>query len=243
MINVENGSQGQEGAVLNGGQFRDRVLRMSDQTRQRFETEREGLYPLAEQRLQRTIAPWLRHVERSGLLQELSRQSVGLGQAITLNEGIIYPAGIDLWQGGFKALEESHYEGDADRIRSYLETQARNEYLGEAVLAIGGNRARGLRLERSPLAGASFSAKFGGENPTVFLNGENQEDLLTAVHPEIVIVLAEQIEGHKINKRITSTLSGELNQGRLDQRNPNERQRVEDYFAAKQGRYAGYLRK
>lgn len=189
-----------------------------------YEAERQALLPEAQEKLTSVIIPWWQDFEESGAYQRvfeyLSQRDFGSGidPVATLSEPIVFP-----WlriSTNLRDLERDAcyiaelQKGDVEKAKEAAakaykpHDDWRNLWTAHFYVA-GEDQFRhdpGFGISRWPITGGGFVYAMSASRNDIHLHRAEADQLITRVHPDVVIGFAEQIENGQVYKRLQASL-------------------------------------
>lgn len=189
-----------------------------------YEAERRVLLPEAQEKLTNVVVPWWQDFEESGtyrrVFEYLSQRDFGSGinPVATLSELIVFPwPRISTPQNveEYARYSIDRQKGDLEKskvaaVESYEAHDAlRNLWTAHFYVA-GEHQFRhdpGFGISRWPMSGGSFAyAMTSARSNDIHLYRVEADQLITKIHPEVIIGFAEQIENGQVYRRLQASL-------------------------------------
>lgn len=189
-----------------------------------YEEERQVLLPEAQEKLTGVVIPWWQDFEESGTYQRvfeyLSQRGFGsrIDPVATLSESIVFPwlristKPQDLEKYARYIIERQR--GDAEKAQEAAAQayESHNSYgnLWTAHFYVAGEHQfrhdPGFGISRWPITGGGFAYAMSASRNDIHLHRSEADQLITRIHPEVIIGFAEQIESGQVYRRLQTSL-------------------------------------
>lgn len=213
-----------------------------------YVAERQALVPEAQDKLTKVVKPWWQDFEESGIYQRvfdyLSQRDFGSGidPVANLSDLIVFPwlrvsldpKEIEKYARYIIEREKGDVEKAQEAASEAYEAHDTWRNLWTAYFYVAGEHQfrhdPGFGISRWPINGGGFAYAMSASKNDIHLHRSEAGQLVTKIHPEVIIGFAEQIEGGRVYQRLQESLqSRSLGSIRTISREEHARRQVDLY--------------